>query len=646
MSASDKVVQSFELEIVDYASLRAYSGTLNWIDVTAQGIAGSFVVDAADITSPDNSGTIIVATDGRRWKRVYTGPANVKWFGATGDGINDDTAAFNAALLANPDVFAPAATYICLNVSLQDGSHLYGDGWSTVIKQKSTAIDGDFLLAANKNDGGTPSVLDNKKNIVISNLQLAGPLATPVLLEHCHLLFLSAVSDVLVENVKFFAFRGDGLYVGSGDSGTAERHNERLVVRNCRFDGVNNENRNGISVLDIDGIVIENCSFEKITKSTMPGAIDFEPNAHAYSIIKNITINNICGSNVGGNVGCIGFIISNVITTTPINILINDIKVKNYVGTGAIVTFLTYRSPTDTSVENNLIISNLCASAGAMSLNIQDGKRVKVENCTFSDFTGPFLLGGTYSVRDIEISSSRLIRCGSSRGNGMIINAANYISIKGNKFIDCGTGVGGASNALDFNSGISTNITLNDNEFSAPTGKTLYAIVKEVAHTLTPSTNRFMGNTLNGLGQFFEAEESDVIVSHYSPIVGGASTVGVGTYTEQTGLYYRIGKRVFFKIRVAVAAGHTGTGLVQVSLPLTAATMSYGDVLTICAAGVVGLAVSGGVTCRLNASASLNGIFGTLRIYFSGNTGIAAFNQAVIPANAFEIECAGEYTTT
>jgi hypothetical protein len=102
---SDDVLRS-EIQVADYAALRAYTGTLKSVYVTGvlgtakpEGVAGSFVYDATDSISVDDGGTVIVGADGRRWKRVIEGAINVQWFGAKGIGLaHDDRAAIQKAL--------------------------------------------------------------------------------------------------------------------------------------------------------------------------------------------------------------------------------------------------------------------------------------------------------------------------------------------------------------------------------------------------------------------------------------------------------------------------------------------------------------------------------------------------------------------
>jgi hypothetical protein len=85
------------------ALLRANTTAFQLIEVEGyssnlDGGEGSFWLNATDTTSSDNGGTIIVDAAGNRWYRQGRDQfINVKWFGATGNGGTDDTAAMQLA---------------------------------------------------------------------------------------------------------------------------------------------------------------------------------------------------------------------------------------------------------------------------------------------------------------------------------------------------------------------------------------------------------------------------------------------------------------------------------------------------------------------------------------------------------------------
>lgn len=93
--------------LAGYTALRAYTGGASAVTLTSSGVTGLFVHDIADTTSTDNGATVIVGSDSRRWKRVFTGAVNVTWFGAVGDGTTDDASAFNAALALGRPILVP-----------------------------------------------------------------------------------------------------------------------------------------------------------------------------------------------------------------------------------------------------------------------------------------------------------------------------------------------------------------------------------------------------------------------------------------------------------------------------------------------------------------------------------------------------------
>lgn len=104
------------------------------------GVGGAYWYDSADTTSADNGGTVIVANDGGRWKRVteFT-PSSSSEFGGVGDGVADDTTAISNATAAkrqNTVIYdIPIGTFpITLQQSLTGYFHLRGHGDQSQIK--------------------------------------------------------------------------------------------------------------------------------------------------------------------------------------------------------------------------------------------------------------------------------------------------------------------------------------------------------------------------------------------------------------------------------------------------------------------------------------------------------------------------------
>lgn len=78
------------------------------------GGGGHYYLDAADTTTADNGGNIIVATDGARWKLMFTSSISIKQFGATGLGVVNESPFFDAAKTALPasvQIYVPGGTY-------------------------------------------------------------------------------------------------------------------------------------------------------------------------------------------------------------------------------------------------------------------------------------------------------------------------------------------------------------------------------------------------------------------------------------------------------------------------------------------------------------------------------------------------------
>jgi hypothetical protein len=128
---------------------------VNSTDVTATGtVSGSTIsgttvnattVNATDVNSTDVTATGTVSGTTGNFDVVNTlqvfDSSNVKYYGAVGDGVTDDTAAFNAALAAVNVVYVPQGDYIVSStINVPSSVKLYGNNYNSKILSDQDVI--------------------------------------------------------------------------------------------------------------------------------------------------------------------------------------------------------------------------------------------------------------------------------------------------------------------------------------------------------------------------------------------------------------------------------------------------------------------------------------------------------------------------
>lgn len=92
---------------------------------------GTFIWSA---TGTANGGTVFAGSTGY-WIRQYDGAVNVKWFGAKGDGITDDTLAIQASIDANVgSLLIPPGTYVVAGLVFPE--YVIIKGYGATLKKK------------------------------------------------------------------------------------------------------------------------------------------------------------------------------------------------------------------------------------------------------------------------------------------------------------------------------------------------------------------------------------------------------------------------------------------------------------------------------------------------------------------------------
>lgn len=177
------------------AEIRALSGTLqtNNFYTTDINQEGHWYYDSTDTTSVDNTGTILVTSDGKRIKRIFTtDKINVKWFGVIGDGVTNDVTILQSVIdyinsIGGGTMYAPKGTYLLsglVGMKWKSKVSLRGDGeYKTIFTTNGSFDFGGIIYATdyaqNGTDGSNPDAW--LKDCHFSNFTLDGAGFTDVI---------------------------------------------------------------------------------------------------------------------------------------------------------------------------------------------------------------------------------------------------------------------------------------------------------------------------------------------------------------------------------------------------------------------------------------------------------------------------------
>ena len=181
---------------------------------------------------------------------------SVKDFGAVGDGVTDDNAAFVAAITNNAPIYIPVGTYIVTGLTLIDNTIMFGEGDLSTVKLKNST-DANLLSAS------------TKSNIRLRNFKLDGNWASVPSTETKHTIRFDDVEDVQITGMTITGSSTDGISLKTN----GVDNTDNVIISNNR---IVNCGRNGIAVLRGSNIKIHSNHFEQCGLVN----IDLEPNIH------------------------------------------------------------------------------------------------------------------------------------------------------------------------------------------------------------------------------------------------------------------------------------------------------------------------------------------------------------------------------
>lgn len=136
-------VQKTYAQTYTVAALRTLAAPQESVIYQTTDYGGGLWNYAATTGATDNTGTILVNTvTGGRYKRIFSGPINILWFGAKGDGLNNDIPAWTLAKAAVPaeggTIYFPKGKYM----SDTNGWQVYRNN----LYMKGDGINATYLL--------------------------------------------------------------------------------------------------------------------------------------------------------------------------------------------------------------------------------------------------------------------------------------------------------------------------------------------------------------------------------------------------------------------------------------------------------------------------------------------------------------------
>lgn len=571
--------------------------------ITAKTALGAGVaIPTSNAISVFCDGTNIASADNPWYTSPYSGLAAglntaiagdyvdvVRDFQARGDGISDDSLAFQNAIdkaqQLKTKLIVPSGIFrIRSPLIILDFVSIVGFGARSVMLR-------DFDNSSDKKHQGLINVVSTSSTefidmFNISNIKLADDVLAKGFSEFQHLINLGGSANTKIKDCIFEGFRGDAIYVGSGYTDTSERHNYSLEIEGCLIDGVNKNNRNAVSVLDVSNMRIKNCNFKNTTRSNMPGAIDLEPES-SFNKIQDISVYGCNFENIGGTSGVVGFYEKHAATrdlaVSNINFYQNNFKNCDNNG-GAFGCQLTNSSPSNSTspvffsfYENNVSdMKRVGVVVGAKSVkHIENTYR----NIELGLFLGLALNGSNY---DIISRKNKYYSVGKENsiygGYAIQVSTNSHLTIS-DSFVDVGKADGSMGHAVYFVDGTSDNITIEDIDVYSPSNLTTKSIKKLNTHTFNSETNRFDNNKIiNGSDFEFKSnnyQNYDASFS-YTNIIEGISFAAVNS-DPNTPTFSGTGILQTNKFRDPVNLNYTNT-TIQYFYPTGADSVGLADI--------------------------------------------------------------------
>lgn len=395
---------------------------------------GTFVWSA---TGTANGGTVFAGATGY-WNRQYDGAINVKWFGAVGDGVTDDTLSMQAAIdysvYAKAKLLITAGIYVCNSLTIGGSLVIEGEGVDqTYFVAKSTIGQNNMFTISNV-DGITiiGCKFDMRNDIVAPNFSD---------LTKQNVFHFTSCSNVTIRDNHFI--RGLNQFIRF--DGTALSENVNVFILDNIFE---NGGKGAVEVRRYGrNVHIESNNMTDVCNSTISG-ITYDKSISVSGTIGVWIENNYILQNISGG----GSIIVEYIDrqSEAVNILNNRVRgsSENGIKVGASVDVRVegnscmYQTLNGIYIEgcyDSVVQSNYCYKSGTNAIRIyEDGdtgrlnRNVIVRDNTFQNSN---MSGATLGVVGVSV--------GSTSAYHLACRQSSYVYVYENTFIDDTSGQAG-----------------------------------------------------------------------------------------------------------------------------------------------------------------------------------------------------------
>ena len=195
-----------------------------------------------------------------------------------------------------------------------------------------------------------------------------------------HALSIKSSSNIVVDGLNLVDSGGDGIYLGKSMHGVT---NKNVTIRSVVCDG---NNRQGISVITAENLLIENTILRNTWGTAPQAGIDFEPNQDDEKLANCVMRNCVCENNAGAGI---------------------DMYLPN----------LKRKSGDISIVLDNVVSRNNARASVALTVNNTEDEsltgRIVFRNCRFENDRGGFQLRAVaQNGATIEIENTTLKGCG------------------------------------------------------------------------------------------------------------------------------------------------------------------------------------------------------------------------------------------